>query len=59
MNPKIVQKSRNNVLENLVRKLVPILGGLVSIFGELVASFHLRASFRNFEISFEKLGGIM
>ena len=66
-------KSRNNILENMFRKLVTILRKLVNTSGDLVHHFrgvrhyswgvshyyHLETGFHNFETSFEKFGGIM
>ena len=52
MHPKIVQKSRNNIILKAFREVS-------AYFREVSAYFRWETSFQNFETSFEKFGAIM
>ena len=66
VNPKIVQKSRNNIhvksfweVSAYFRAVSAYFRWVCAYFREVSAYFRSETNFRNFETSFEKFGAIM
>ena len=66
INPKIVQKSHNNILlksfrevRDYFREVSAYFREVSAYFREVSAYFSLETSLQNFETSFEKFGAIM
>ena len=59
MNPKIVQKSRNNILSKSLRDASAYFRGVSEYFREVSACLHLETSFQISQTSFEKFWAIV
>ena len=59
INPKIVQKSRNNILKKSFQEVSACFREVSAYFREVCAYFRAVSGFQNFETSFEKFGAIV